>query len=133
MKPSIERHFSLALQDCEYPPFLSYGVGDFFVPHLDSSTSPDAAEYLRQRRISIVVFLNNRRSDAPDNDFDGGDLVLYGLMKEPEWLNCGLPVTPETGLLIGFPSDTPHEVRPVTSGRRFSIASWYYSPSDTAS
>lgn len=126
LKPKVESHFDLKLHDCEHPQFLSYGVGDFFRPHSDGSASPDAAEYLRRRRVSVVVFLNDRRNDNHENDFDGGDLVLYGLMKEPEWVNCGLPVAPEAGLLIAFPSDIEHEVRPVTAGRRFSIASWYY-------
>jgi predicted 2-oxoglutarate/Fe(II)-dependent dioxygenase YbiX len=131
LKPEIERHFGLALEDSEPPRFLSYGPGDFFVPHFDSNTSPGEPDFIQRRRISVVVFLNGTRNDLPENDFEGGDLMLYGLMKEPEWVNCGLPVTPEPGLLIGFPSATGHEVRPVTSGRRFSIASWYYSASAT--
>jgi len=31
----------------------------------------------------------------------------------------------EAGTLVAFPSETTHEVTPVTSGERFSIASWY--------
>jgi predicted 2-oxoglutarate/Fe(II)-dependent dioxygenase YbiX len=126
LKLDIERHFNLALDDCEHPQFISYGVGDFFSPHLDSSTSPDVPEFIHQRRISIVVFLNDKRNGSAKHEFDGGDLTFYGLMTQPEFVNCPLPVTPESGLLVGFPSNTIHEVRPVVSGRRFSIASWYY-------
>ena len=127
LKPDIERHFGVALEDCEHPQFLNYSAGDFFLPHLDSSSSPEEPDFIVRRRISVVVFLNGTNNELPLNNFEGGDLVLYGLMKEPEWVNCGLPVTPETGMLMGFPSATQHEVRPVISGQRFSIASWYYS------
>src|SRR5437763_68476 len=34
-KPSLERHFALALGQCEEPQFLRYLAGDFFVPHQD--------------------------------------------------------------------------------------------------
>jgi predicted 2-oxoglutarate/Fe(II)-dependent dioxygenase YbiX len=128
LKPELERHFDSLLEDCEQPQFLNYGTGDFFRPHLDNSSQADSPEFLLRRRISIVVFLNSARNDAPENDFGGGELVLYGLMKGVEWQKCGFPVTPETGLLMGFPAQTLHEVRPVTFGRRFSIASWFYSP-----
>lgn len=38
---------------------------------------------------------------------------------------AGIEVPPEAGRMIAFPSSLPHGVRPVVSGRRHTLASWY--------
>jgi predicted 2-oxoglutarate/Fe(II)-dependent dioxygenase YbiX len=35
-------------------------------------------------------------------------------------------VVPRAGTLVAFPSDTPHEVLPVTGGVRDAIVDWFY-------
>jgi hypothetical protein len=72
--------------------------------------------------LSIVIFLNDR---SDPRAYSGGDLVLYGLSADPQWKDLGLPVEPETGLLVAFGSGTLHEVQPVSDGRRYTIASWF--------
>ena len=37
-KEALERHFRLALGECEEPQFLRYETGDFFVPHQVGNT-----------------------------------------------------------------------------------------------
>jgi len=38
LKDSIEKHFAVALSECEDPQFLRYREGDFFVAHQDGNT-----------------------------------------------------------------------------------------------
>jgi hypothetical protein len=36
------------------------------------------------------------------------------------------PLIAEPGLLIAFPSDKWHEVKPVSHGRRFTVVTWFH-------
>jgi predicted 2-oxoglutarate/Fe(II)-dependent dioxygenase YbiX len=36
-----------------------------------------------------------------------------------------VPLAPAPGTLVAFPSETTHEVTPITHGERLSIVSWY--------
>jgi SM-20-related protein len=125
--PDLQKHFGLSLAGCESPEFLVYHPGDFFKPHLDRG-APLRRNDICRRRISLVIFLN-RRSDQPsDGTYGGGHLTLYGLLDGHRWERCGLPLNAEPGLLVGFPSDKWHEVRPVLHGRRFTVVTWFYGP-----
>jgi SM-20-related protein len=73
-----------------------------------------------------VVFLNRQAATPAPNAYGGGSLVLYGLLDEARWKLKGFPVIGEAGLLVGFRSNLIHEVKPVTHGTRFTIASWLY-------
>ena len=110
LKPRIEAHFNRALDGFEAPQFLRYGPGDYFVAHQDGNT-PLVHDESRFRKVSVVIFVS-----APDA-YSGGSLVLHA---EP-------PVTlaPAPGTLVAFPSETTHEVLPITRGERLSIVSWY--------
>ena len=110
LKPRIEAHFNRALDGLEAPQFLRYGPGDYFVAHQDGNT-PLVHDESRFRKVSVVIFVS-----APDA-YSGGSLVLHA---EP-------PVTlaPAPGTLVAFPSETTHEVLPITRGERLSIVSWY--------
>jgi SM-20-related protein len=109
-KSALDEHFGTSLKDCERPQFLRYETGDFFVRHQDGNTDQLDFDHLRARRVSIVVFLND--------SFAGGSLTFYDRRKK-----YGL--AGETGLLVAFKADTVHEVLPVTSGKRFTIISWF--------
>jgi predicted 2-oxoglutarate/Fe(II)-dependent dioxygenase YbiX len=61
----------------------------------------------------VVVFLTTAGEEC-----EGGSLRLY----EPE----AVDVVPRAGMLVAFPSDTPHEVLPVTAGVRDAIVDWFY-------
>lgn len=108
--PRIEAHFGRPLDAFEEPQFLRYGTGDYFVAHQDGNT-PLIHDESRLRKVSVVIFLS-----APAS-YDGGALVLHA---EPP-----VTLTPPAGTLVAFPSETTHEVLPITRGERLSVVSWY--------
>jgi predicted 2-oxoglutarate/Fe(II)-dependent dioxygenase YbiX len=110
LQPQLESHFRVPLDSVEAPQFLRYGPGDYFVAHQDGNT-PLVHDESRFRKVTAVIFLS-----APET-YSGGSLVLHA---EP-------PVTlaPAAGTLVAFPSETTHEVLPITQGERLSIVSWY--------
>lgn len=122
LKPRIEHHFSLSLRGVQRPQFLVYRAGDFFECHSDDNPAPAAPEYLRERRVSAVVFLNG---DGRGGISTGGSLTFPGLVRDPRLAGCGFPVLGETGLLIAFPSGLAHAVSPVTRGARYSVVAWF--------
>ena len=125
VKPSIEAHFHIPLADCESPQFLTYGPGHFYVPHTDSTDDAAAPAEIKQRKISVVVFLNASTTTPDSQGYDGGALVFYGLIRMAAFAACGLPLEARAGMLVAFPSNVVHEVRPVTRGRRLTIATWF--------
>jgi SM-20-related protein len=120
-KPALERHFGVALGECEAPQFLRYETGDFFVPHQDGNT-PLIHDDSRFRRISVVIFLSRHSEEPVPDTYGGGSLVLYGPWSGPE---VRLPLAPPPGTLVAFRAQTTHEVTPVTHGERFTIATWF--------
>lgn len=124
--PQVASHFQLTLQELEPPSFYRYQVGDFFGVHRDV-VEPDlpGSRFEKNRQISLILFLNGFAEVPSSTTFGGGTLTLYGLMGDPRSQNYGFPLEPEQGLLIGFPSQTWHEVKPVTHGERFTIVSWF--------
>jgi predicted 2-oxoglutarate/Fe(II)-dependent dioxygenase YbiX len=110
IRPRAARHFGRNVTVTERPHFLAYEVGDFFSSHVDDKPS---APY---RKISIVIFVSD--------DQEGGELVLYGLFPDKD-KDLGLPFRGAPGTLLAFPSDLPHEVKPVLAGRRLTIVSWF--------
>ena len=125
LKPSLEEHFGISLQDMEKPVFLRYGEAAFYKPHTD--TNPDDPPERLRRRISVVIFLNEAAKEPAENCYGGGSLTFYGLLDGPEWEKCVLPLEAEPGLLIAFRSEMLHEVQPVTFGERFTIVTWFLS------
>ena len=120
-KGALERHFGLALSECEAPQFLRYQEGDFFVPHQDGNT-PLIHDDSRFRKISVVLFLS-AQADAPAPDrYGGGALVLHGPYMGPP-LRVTMPAAP--GTLVAYRAEVTHEVTPVTHGERFTIVSWF--------
>ena len=122
-REAVAAHFGVDLTKSEDPQFLRYEVGDFFVAHQDGNTGLVRSEREQFRKISVVIFLNSQ-SDVPAFDsYAGGSLVFT------EWRpgrNQGqYCLVAEPGTLVAFPAETTHEVTPVTSGKRYSIVSWY--------
>jgi SM-20-related protein len=120
-KPALERHFGLALGDCEAPQFLRYEAGDFFVPHQDGNT-PLIHDDSRFRRISVVIFLSRHSEEPAPDTYGGGSLVLHGPYSGPV---IRLPLAQPPGTLVAFRAETTHEVTPVTHGERFTVATWF--------
>jgi SM-20-related protein len=119
-KEKLERHFGVALSECEAPQFLRYQEGDFFVPHQDGNT-PLIHDDSRFRKISVVIFLSAQAEEPSPGTYGGGALVLHGPYTGPP-LQVTMPAAP--GTLVAYRAETTHEVTPVTHGERFTIVSW---------
>ncbi|HYP28844.1 MAG TPA: 2OG-Fe(II) oxygenase [Blastocatellia bacterium] len=124
LRTDLEAFFNLRLESQEKPQFLLYETGGHYAPHRDVPAEPsERRARIEGRLISIVVFLNSQAGPHP---YSGGELIFYGLSSDPRWKDYGLPLEAEPGLLVAFRSDTLHEVSPVTGGRRYTIATWFY-------
>jgi predicted 2-oxoglutarate/Fe(II)-dependent dioxygenase YbiX len=120
LKPSLEAHFKLKLEGCLDPNFLVYKEGDFFNPHRDSN------EELKERRISVVIFLNRAAKEIAPECYGGGSLAFFELINDPRCKTIGFPVVGKDGLLVAFAADRVHGVTPVTFGERLTIVTWFY-------
>lgn len=116
-KEAVEKHFSVALCECEDPQFLRYREGDFFVAHQDGNTGLLRLDTER-RLVSTVIFLSRESEVLEPDTYSGGALVFSDLRHR-------FHMRAELGTLVAFRSETTHEVTPVTHGERYSIASWY--------
>jgi SM-20-related protein len=125
VKCDLERHFNMALTDCQGPQFLHYVTGDFYQRHRDRRSDENASPMSKSRRISAVIFLNATSAEPRDGMYGGGALTFYELFDDPVGRSLGFPLEADEGLLIAFRSDTPHSVAPVTHGDRYTIANWY--------
>ncbi|HZG43567.1 MAG TPA: 2OG-Fe(II) oxygenase [Longimicrobium sp.] len=121
-KEVLEARFGVALGECEDPQFLRYEEGDFFVPHQDGNT-PLVHDASRFRRVSTVIFLNERCDEPREGAYGGGPLVLHGDYRTDPGRRVEAPADP--GTLVAFRSETTHEVTPVTHGVRYTIACFF--------
>jgi predicted 2-oxoglutarate/Fe(II)-dependent dioxygenase YbiX len=81
---------------------LRYSDGEEYKPHYDGGTDIG-------RSISAITYLNG--------DYEGGEL---------EFVNFGIKIKPEPGMLILFPSNYAyrHVAHPVTKGTKYAIVTW---------
>lgn len=115
--PALVRHFGIQPQRLEQPQFLLYLPGDYFRAHRDWAE----AEIYRERCLSLIVFLNDHQTEP---GFEGGRLsFLLPHALDPERLQ-GVPIPPRAGTLLAFRPQLLHEVSPVSSGQRYTIAAW---------
>jgi predicted 2-oxoglutarate/Fe(II)-dependent dioxygenase YbiX len=127
LKPALEEHFKVELSGCQGSQFYIYEEGDFFVPHQDRATDDEVApEHFKVRQISVSVFLNDGTHAGDGESYRGGALVFYGRRGDRDAPSSGVPLESETGMFVAFRSDWLHEVRPVASGRRYSIVTWFF-------
>jgi predicted 2-oxoglutarate/Fe(II)-dependent dioxygenase YbiX len=115
LKRRLEEHFDVELGELQPPQFLVYESGDFFGVHRDSSAEEDAADYAKARKLSVVLFVND--------GYSGGRLELYGLVEGQPAM--GIPLDSRPGLVVAFPSGTPHGVTKVTQGERYTVVTWF--------
>jgi SM-20-related protein len=125
LKPLLAEHFGEEFSGCQPAQFLVYREGDFFGAHHDTSDDREAADFVRERRISVVLFVNGGSEERAPDSFGGGALTFYGLMGAGGQ-SVGLPVDAEPGLAVAFPSETLHGVSPVTHGQRFTVVTWFH-------
>jgi len=122
-REEVGAYFGISLTGCEDPQFLRYRVGDFFVAHQDGNTGLLLTEQEQSRKVSVVIFLN-RQSETPETGSYGGGSLVFSEWR-PGRSRGQYSLTGEAGTLVAFPSETTHEVIPVTRGERYSIVSWY--------
>ena len=122
LQPQLERHFDVQLSGFEKFQFLLYREGDFYRRHADRNDKPESPDYIKARRISIVIFLSNQSQEEQPNSYSGGTFVVWN----NNLLKTRLKIEGEVGKLIAFRSDLVHEVEPVKSGKRYSIVNWFF-------
>jgi predicted 2-oxoglutarate/Fe(II)-dependent dioxygenase YbiX len=115
----IAQFYDVMLQSREGTGFLRYETGGFYKPHVDRADVPSWPETAR-RQITVVLFLESSREVDPSGGFSGGVLRLFPDDGDP------IEIVPTMGTLVAFPASMPHEVTPVTSGRRDTIVDWFY-------
>jgi SM-20-related protein len=125
IRSDLSAHFQMPLGGHEGPTVLLYQPGGFYEPHVDRSGRGEPVIHPARRRVSVVVFLNAMRTPPGPADYSGGALTFYDLMDDAAWRGFGFALEPSPGLLIAFPSDVVHEVRPVTAGDRYTIVDWF--------
>jgi hypothetical protein len=81
---------------------LKYRGGEYYTAHYDGGTGIG-------RSISALCYLNS--------DYEGGEL---------EFVNFGIKIKPEPGMLILFPSNYAyrHVAHPVISGTKYALVTW---------
>jgi hypothetical protein len=95
------------------------GPGGYRIKHADNATQNESGEWMPNhtpnRDISAVCYLNE--------EFEGGELVFE---------QHRVAIRPRRGLIVLFPSDQTHvhEVLPVRSGRRYTVAMWFTTQKD---
>jgi predicted 2-oxoglutarate/Fe(II)-dependent dioxygenase YbiX len=120
LTPALTERFGVALSTHEPLQFLRYEAGGFFVAHQDGNT-PLTRDRTRDRRISIVIFLNAQSEDLPGG-YTGGELVFHAPYPRGDLRHA---VVGGAGSLLAFRSETTHEVTMVTGGERYTIATWF--------
>jgi predicted 2-oxoglutarate/Fe(II)-dependent dioxygenase YbiX len=127
LRPRLEAAFGVALCAPEPGRFLVYRRGDFFRPHQDTGGDAGLPQYIRDRLISVVLFLCRQTRLPEPESYCGGALTFFCL---PGPVDLRADVWGEEGLVVAFTADRLHEVRPVTHGLRATVVSWYPRPGD---
>ncbi len=121
LTPALTERFGVALSTHEPLQFLRYETGGFFVAHQDGNT-PLTRDRTRDRRISIVIFLNAQTPENLPGGYTGGELVFHAPYPQGDLRQA---VVGAAGSLLAFRSETTHEVTMVTGGERYTIATWF--------
>jgi predicted 2-oxoglutarate/Fe(II)-dependent dioxygenase YbiX len=111
----------MTLGDMEWPQVLAYGRGGHFSVHQDSGDDPALPAYVRERALSVVLFLNAPSAALRDGMYGGGTLTFFCMSPGA---SPRVPVVAEAGTLIVFPSRWHHCVTPVQHGMRWTLVTW---------
>jgi predicted 2-oxoglutarate/Fe(II)-dependent dioxygenase YbiX len=111
----------MTLGEMEWPQVLAYGKDGHFSVHQDNSEDPALPAYVRERALSVVLFLNAPSAALREGTYGGGTLTFFCIF--PGASNR-VPVVAKTGTLIVFPSGWHHCVTPVQHGTRWTLVTW---------
>jgi PKHD-type hydroxylase len=90
--------------------YTTYETGDHYGWHVDSTEGPEIT-----RKLSVSLCLSDK------TEYEGGELQIM-MGTQMNTIKMGM------GDVIIFPSDCPHRVRKVKSGKRISLVGWYGGP-----
>ena len=116
-----KQNWNYDLDGCDLVQYGTYSDGGFYDWHVDEEAEiePINGKYFA-RKLSMTIWLND-----PD-EYEGGELDIE--IKGPDVdLRYDTLKYPKGSILI-FPSDKWHRVRPVTSGERKSLVTWFRGP-----
>lgn len=105
-----EQYFQYDLDAIEKIQFTKYVASEkgFYGTHIDNFDYPG----YENRKLSLSIQLTD------PIQYEGGDVVLKPAGKD-------LVMDKDLGMGIFFPSHTPHEVKPITKGTRYSLVVWF--------
>lgn len=94
----------------DYTDLVFWPPGDGMVVHADNANDDGSPNLFAWRTYSAVLYLND--------DYEGGSTYFPRL---------GVEVQPKTGKLVAFGagSEYQHGVRPITSGKRYTMPLWF--------
>tara|TARA_Y100001973_G_scaffold4795_1_gene6863 strand:+ start:195 stop:791 length:597 start_codon:yes stop_codon:yes gene_type:complete len=109
------------LDGCDSVQYGSYSDGGRYDWHVDEEPEiPNINGKYLTRKLSTTIWLND-----PD-EYEGGefDIEVEGPFKDIRYNTLKL----KKGSIVIFPSDKWHRVRPITSGVRKSLVTWFRGP-----
>ena len=106
----VKTFFNYDLTALEDLQFTIYNEGQFYKKHIDTLYSSN-----QLRKLSFTIQLTD------PSEYEGGD-VLAHFSEEPVTLKKDL------GVMSLFPSNSLHEVTPITRGTRYSLVGWCTGP-----
>ena len=113
-----KQNWNYDLDGCDLVQYGTYSDGGFYDWHVDEEAEiePINGKYL-VRKLRMTIWLND-----PD-EYEGGefDIEIKNPKSEVRYETLKL----SKGSIIIFPSDKWHRVRPVTSGVRKSLVTWF--------
>ncbi len=117
------QHWKYYLTGCDPIQYGIYREGDHYDWHLDEEQYvPNIKGQFLARKLSLTIWLND-----PD-EYEGGelDIEVEGPYKDNDLRYNTLKLS--KGSIVIFRSNLWHRVRPVTSGVRKSLVTWFRGP-----
>ena len=116
-----KQHWNYDLDGSDEIQYGIYSDGGYYDWHVDhEKKTPNIDGKFLVRKLSTTIWLND-----PD-EYEGGefDIEIHAPYKNPRYDTLKLP----NGSIVIFRSDRWHRVRPVTSGVRKSLVTWFRGP-----
>jgi len=116
-----QQNWNYDLDGCDGIQYGTYSDGGFYDWHIDEESEiHNINGKALIRKLSVTIWLND------PNEYEGGefDIEVKGPFEDIRYNTLKL----KKGSIVIFPSDMWHRVRPVTSGVRKSLVTWFRGP-----